>query len=202
MKRVFSGLVLFIGLVYGAAAAVPPDQLVRQTTDKVLSELTQNREALEQDKERLYALVDEIVLPHFDFERMSRFVLGKHWKSASPEQQEKFVAEFRTLLVRTYATALFEYTGQEVIFKPFRHEEGDRRAVVKTEVQQEDGPPIPMDYALIQNSDEWKVYDVKIENLSLVANYRAQYGRMVENQGLDALIASLSEKNKKLMSGQ
>lgn len=202
MKRVCMILVLFVGLVYGALAAVPPDQLVRQTTDEVLTELTENRDALEQDKERLYNMVNEIVLPRFDFERMSRYVLGQHWKSATPEQQEKFIAEFKTLLVRTYATALFEYTGQEVVYKPFRHEEGEKRAMVRTEVQPEDGPPIPIDYALIQNSDEWKVYDVKIENLSLVTNYRAQYGRIVQNQGLDALIASLSEKNKQLMSGQ
>lgn len=202
MKRAFSGLVLFMSLVCGAVAAVPPDQLIRQTTDEVLSELTQNREALEQDKQRLYELVNEIILPHFDFERMSRFVLGQHWKSASPEQQESFVAEFKTLLVRTYATALFEYTGQEVVYKPFRHEEGDKRAVVETEVQQQDGPAIPIEYSLIQKGEEWKVYDVKIENLSLVTNYRAQYGRIVESQGIDGLITSLSDRNKKLMGDQ
>lgn len=202
MKRVFPVLFLFIGLLHGAVAAVPPDQLVRQTTDKVLSQLTENREALEQDKQRLYQMVDKIVLPHFDFERMSQFVLGRHWNDASAEQQEKFIGEFKTLLVRTYATALFQYTGQEVVYKPFRHEEGDKRVVVKTEVQREDGPAIPIEYALTQKDEAWKVYDVRIEGLSLVTNYRAQYGRIVETQGIDQLIASLSEKNKKLMNSQ
>ena len=203
MKRLYLTLCLFVGLAAGvAAAAMPPDQLVRETTDKVLAELTANRDSLEQNPERLYQMVDEIILPHFDFERMSRYVLGKHWNNASAEQQQKFVGEFKTLLVRTYATALFEYTGQDIVYKPFRHKEGEERAVVRTEVQPEDGPAIPIDYALSQNSDEWKVYDIKIDGLSLVTNYRAQYDRIVQSKGIDVLIASLSEKNEKLTSGQ
>ena len=183
-----------------AVAATPPDEMVRQTADEVISELTENRDALEQKPELLYDMVEKIVLPHFDFERMSRYVLGQHWKDASPEQQKQFVAEFKTLLVRTYATALFEYTGQEIVYKPFRHEEGDKKAVVKTEIKPGDGPAIPIDYALLLNDDEWKVFDVRIDGLSLVTNYRAQYGRIVQTQGIAELIASLSQKNEKLMS--
>jgi len=202
MKRVYLMLCLFASLATGANAAMAPDELVRQTTEKVITQLAENRETLERNPEELYQLVDEIVLPHFDFERMSRYVLGRHWRDASPKQQEKFVAEFKTLLVRTYATALFEYTGQEIVYKPFRREEGDRKVVVKTEIQPQDGPAIPIDYALIRNSEEWKVYDVKIDGLSLVTNYRSQYGRIVQTKGVDELIASLTEKNEKLMSGQ
>lgn len=202
MKRVCLILCLFASVATGANAAMAPDELVRQTADKVLSELTENREALEQDPERLYKMVDEIVLPHFDFERMSRFVLGKYWRDAGAEQQEAFVAEFRTLLVRTYATALFEYTGQEIVYKPFRHQEGDKKAIVKTEIQPADGPAIPIEYALAQRGEEWKVFDVRIDGLSLVTNYRSQYGRIVQSQGVDELIASLSEKNERLMKSQ
>ncbi len=202
MKRIFLIACLFAGLATGANAAMAPDELVRQTADQVISELTENREELEKNPEELYRMVNDIVLPHFDFERMSRFVLGKHWRDATPEQQEQFVAEFKTLLVRTYATALFEYTGQEIVYKPFRHEEGDKKAVVKTEIQPDDGPAIPIEYALAQRGDEWKVFDVKIDNLSLVTNYRSQYGRIVQTKGVDELITSLADKNERLMSSQ
>ena len=206
MKKAILIFWLFAGLVVGLAgaahAAAPPDQLVRETTDEVLSQLTENRDAMKQNPERLYRMVNDIVLPHFDFERMSRYVLGKHWRDADPEQQEQFVEEFRTLLVRTYATALFEYTGQEIVYKPFRHEEGDKKAIVKTEVKAQDGPPIPIDYALMQEGEGWKVFDIKIDGLSLVTNYRSQYGRTIQTQGIDTLIASLSEKNEKLVNQQ
>lgn len=202
MKRIALMLCLFASLATGASASMAPDELVKQTADKVLSELTENRDRLENNPDQLYQMVNEIVLPHFDFERMSRFVLGKHWRDTNPEQQEKFVAEFKTLLVRTYATALFEYTGQEIVYKPFRHEEGDKKAIVKTEIHPQDGPAIPIEYALAQRSEEWKVYDVRIDGLSLVTNYRSQYGRVVQNQGVDELIASLKEKNDRLMKSQ
>lgn len=202
MKKAILIFWLFVGLTGAVAAAVPPDQLVRKTTDEVLSELTENRGAMEQNPQRLYRMVNEIVLPHFDFERMSLTVLGKHWRGANPEQQQRFVEEFSTLLVRTYATALLEYTGQEIVYKPFRHKEGDKKAIVKTEVKPEDGPPIPIEYALMQNGEEWKVYDIKIDGLSLVTNYRSQYGRTIQTKGIDTLIASLSEKNEQLVKDQ
>jgi len=200
MKRAF--LIFCVFAATAASAAMAPDELVRKTTDQVLAELTKNRETLESNPGKLYQMVDQIVLPHFDFERMSRYVLGKHWRDTSPEQQKQFIAEFKTLLVRTYATALFEYTGQEIVYKPFHHEEGDRKATVRTEIQPRDGPAIPIEYALLETEGEWKVYDVRIEGLSLVTNYRSQYGRIVQTQGIDKLIASLSAKNDKLMSGQ
>lgn len=101
MKRAMLMLLMFAGLAGAPQAAMSPDTLVQQTTDKVLSKLTENRDALEQNPDRLYRMVDEIVLPHFDFERMSRYVLGQHWKEISDEKQQEFVAEFQTLLVRT-----------------------------------------------------------------------------------------------------
>jgi len=204
MKRIqmmFAGLWL---VVAGAAqAAVPPDQLVKQTTDELLSEFTEKREMLKQDKKKLFGLVNEIVVPHFDMERMARYVLGQHWPQATGEQQQKFVEEFKTQLIRTYATALFEYTGDEkIVYKPFRHEEGDKRAVVRTEVPRVDGPSIPVEYRLIRNDDKWQVYDVVIENISTVQNYRAQYGAVINARGISGLIAALSEKNEKLASEQ
>ncbi len=181
-------------------AGQSPDLLVKETTDRVLSELTANREALQADVNQLYKMVDEIVLTHFDFNRMSKLVLGKHWKNASAAQREQFEQEFKSLLVRTYATALFEYTGQEIVYKPFHHKDGSDRATVKTEIVPSDGPRIPLDYALRKESDnKWRVYDVRIDGISLVTNYRTSYGRIIESEGIDTLIVSMSEKRKALM---
>lgn len=194
---------LWLGLTAASYAAQPPNELVRETTDELLAEFTEHREALEKDKERLYNLVNDIVVPNFDMQRMARYVLAQHWREATDEEKEKFIKEFQTQLVRTYATALFEYSGDlEIQYKPFRHEEGDERAVVKTEVPRSDGPSIPVEYRMILNDDQWQVYDVVIENISTVQNYRAQYGAVVNSQGMSGLIDALREKNERLMKEQ
>jgi len=194
---------LWLGSAVLAQAATPPDEFVRQKTDQLLTEFTENREALEEDKERLYALVSDIVVPHFDMRRMSRYVLGQHWRDTSDEEKEEFVKEFKTQLVRTYATAMFEYTGaQEIQYQPLRHEEGDDRAVVKTEVPRSDGPSVPVEYRMIRNGDQWQVYDVVIENISTVQNYRAQYGTVINSRGVSGLITALREKNERLLKQQ
>ena len=202
MKRLSLSLFLcaWVGLATAPATAsavpTPPDQLVKDTTNKVVKELADHRDELKNDSQKLYQMVNQVVLPHFDFERMSRYVLGRYWRQANPEQQKKFVEQFKTLLVRTYATALFQYTGQKITYKPFHHDEASKRAVVQTEVERSDGPPIPIDYSLSLDNDEWKVYDIKIDNLSLVTNYRSQYGEIVQTQGMDKLISDLSKKNQ------
>lgn len=187
---------IFWGMAY---AGQSPDALVKETTEKVITQLSDNREALEADVSLLYQMVDEIVLPHFDFTRMSKLVLGKHWKNASDTQRQRFEQEFKALLVRTYATALFEYTGQEIVYKPFRMKENSDRAVVKTEVVPNDGPRIPLHYALKKgNGDAWLVYDFRIDGLSMVTQYRTSYGHLIESRGMDKLIERLGEKRKAL----
>jgi phospholipid transport system substrate-binding protein len=187
-------------VVCGSAFAGPsPDLLVRETTDKVLSELNANRGNLQADPSLLYQMVDEIVLPHFDFQRMSKLVLGKHWKKVKDSQRQKFEQEFKALLVRTYATALFEYSDQEIVYKPYRREEGSDRAVIKTELIPSDGPAIPIDYALAKGGgDSWRVYDVRIDEISMVTNYRGTYGKIIDSRGVDALIELLAKKREAL----
>ena len=190
-------LVVFITAMAPAYAAQSPDLLVRETTDKVLSELSTNHEAMKADSSLLFAMVDSIVLPHFDFERMSKLVLGKHWKKATDGQRAQFVQEFKALLVRTYATALFEYTDQKIVYKPYRKKEGSKRALVKTEVVPSDGPKIPIDYALSQGKDDaWRVYDIRIDEISMVTNYRSSYGKIIDSEGMDSLIAQLGRKRE------
>jgi phospholipid transport system substrate-binding protein len=202
MKRQLYSLVLFAVVAlfnFSAAATIMPDALVKQTTDKLLSELTSNRKTLMEDANKLYRLVDELVLPHFDFRRMSQLVLGKYWRTANNDQREQFVEQFKNLLVRTYATALFEYTGQKIVYKPFRLKQGATRAVVKTEILQNDGPKIPFHYSLKLNEvGTWKIFDIRVDGISLVTNYRTSYSQMIKNSGIDSLISTLADKNKTL----
>jgi len=197
MKR---WLLLFLTLsMFGsvAAATIPPQELVRSTSDQVLARLKAERAAIDADNSKLYGLVDEIVLPHFDFERIARWVLGKYRRKASAAQLQAFTDEFRVLLVRTYATALNEYTDQPIDYLPLRKSEGEE-VVVRTEVQQPGAFPIPINYSLYLKGDAWKVYDVTIDGVSLVANYRTTFSREIRQKGLDKLIKQLGDKNREV----
>lgn len=193
------GLVLLLA----AAAIAPawaqegPRELVERTTEQALSRLEAQREQIEAEPHRLYGLVEDIVLPHFDFVRMSQWVLGRrHWIGASDEEKRRFVRAFRDLLVRTYATALFEYTGQAVNVLPLRGdpEEGDVR--VQTEVQSEGGP-IAINYRMYRNKrGEWKVYDLSVEGVSLLSSYRSSFASELRNTDLESLIQRLEQRAK------
>lgn len=179
-----------------AHVAMAPDQLIRQTTDIVLSEIKNEQSELKQDSGKLYAFVDKTVLPHFDFERMSRWVLGKYWRKFNDEQQTRFVTEFRHLLVKTYGLALLEYNDQEVTVQPAAIDADAGTSVVKTEIVQPGAPPVAIDYRLYQNPEKfWKVYDITIEGISLVANYRSSFSSVVRNKGPEGLLQYLIEKN-------
>jgi phospholipid transport system substrate-binding protein len=149
---------------------------------------------------KIVALTEEKILPHFDFERMSRIVLGRNWKNASKEQQAQFVSEFRTLLVRTYSSALAKYRNQNIVYKPMRAGAADTEVTVKTEIVQPGGPPVLVDYSLLKRDDGWKVYDVVIEGISLVTNYRGQFANEIKQGGMDSLIQKLAEKNRQSSS--
>ena len=197
MKRLFTAIVALLVVALAQAATPVPDQLVKDNVARIIELLKANRDTYARDHKKLYAMVHEQVLPHFDFRVMSRSVLGRYWRDASEEQREKFVNEFRDLLVRTYATALLKYTNEEVRYLPFRFNPNDKTSVVKTEVIQQGGPPIPINYSFYQTESGWKVYDVAIEGVSLVTNYRSTYATKVKNEGLDALIKSMGDANRK-----
>lgn len=184
-------------IALSASAEMPePQALVKEASDTMLLALEEHESELENDPQKIYSLVEEILIPHFDFERMARLALGVSWRGASAEQQARFVEEFRLLLVRTYATAMLEYTNEEIRFLPFRDDVEKGRVNVPMEVVQPNGPSIPMALSLYKNdSSEWKVYDVKIEGISLVTNYRSSFNRDIRTSGMDALIESLSKRN-------
>jgi phospholipid transport system substrate-binding protein len=190
--------VLLTGLLAGAPAWAiqAPQDLVQQTAEQMLSKLRSERQVIDQHPGRIYDLVNEIVLPHFDFERMSSWVLGKYWRTASPAQRAQFVQQFRTLLVRTYAKSLSSYTDNKITYLPMRPSSEPNDVTVRTEVDQPGGFPIPIDYSLYLKGDEWKVYDVTIDGVSLVTNYRTTFANQIRQDGLDKLIASLADRNQ------
>jgi phospholipid transport system substrate-binding protein len=198
-KGVAAALVLLLSSVASAAETAPQD-LVMKTTEHVMTVLNRDKAELEKDSTRIYSLINEYVLPHFDFERISKWVLGKYWRRADVASREQFTAEFRTLLVRTYGKALLEYSEQKIEFLPMRGKEGDTEVTVRSEIEQPGAFPIPIDYDLHLKDGVWKVYDVKIDSISLVANYRSTFGSEISKGGLDTLINNLAKRNKEAAS--
>ena len=187
MSLVFSGPVL---------AIQAPQDLVSDTTDKITSVLRVEQDKIKANPNRLYEVVDEVVLPHFDFHRMSSWVLGKYWRKANEKEREQFTQEFRVLLVRTYAKALNDNYDKKIDMLPVVMRKEGKEATVKTEVKQEAGFPIPIDYKMYIKDDAWKVYDVSVDGISLVANYRTSFAKEIRKDGLPKLIATLADRNK------
>jgi len=181
-----------------ARADMTPENLVHSTADVILAEIKKNRQLYANNYDRLYKMAEEKVLPHFDFRRMSQWVLGRAWRTATAEQRDKFVSEFRDLLVGTYSTALLSYKDQEIVYLPVPFKPTDTEALVKTEVKQGGGQPnIPIHYDFYKNSQgAWKVYDIKIDGVSIVVNYRSVYATKIRDKGLDGLIAEIAASNK------
>ena len=175
--------------------AETPDELVKRTAEDVLAVVKTDKDIQAGNQEKIFALAEEKILPNFNFDRVSRMVLGKNWTKASAEQKTAFQTEFRTLLLRTYATALSKYKNQTIEYKPLRMEDGANVASVKTSILQPGGQPIGVDYSLERKGEIWKVYDIVIEGVSLVTNYRSQFAQEIRTNGLDSLIKKLADKN-------
>lgn len=194
LKSVLLAALLLAGGQIMAEEAIPL-LIVQDTSTRMLASLKAEKEAIKKDPQRLQALVSEIVLPYFDFRRMSQWVLGRAWKGASDIQREKFINEFRTLLMRTYGRALAEYVDEKVNYLPYIHVEGSKKVQVRTEIEQPGGIPISISYSMYLRDGEWKVYDVSIDGVSLVMNYRSTFGRTIKKEGLDALIRKMVNHN-------
>jgi len=193
---------ILIVLPHAGHASVMPDVLVETTITELIDELQARRPELEQDKLKLFELVENVVVPHFEINMIARLVLGQHWRAANEVQRSEFAEEFKKLMIRTYATALFEYTGKERMeIKPLRMKDGDKRVKVKSTVILPGAPSVPVDYSFILTGDgDWKIYDVVIDGISLVTTYRSSYGQAVESKGLDVLIDELKTKNNNLVT--
>ncbi len=194
---------IFVLLAPGVNAVTQePDEVVKGTVSGVLDRLATEKEQLDAHPERIYDLIQELVIPHFDFPSMSKWVLGKtNWNGASSTQRDVFVEQFRTLLVRTYAKALLEYSHEEVQYRDVDKKANSNLVTVKTEVQQPGGgATIPIDYRMHISDGEWKVVDVAVDGISLVRSYRGSFASEIRENGLESLIAKLTDKNNKLAS--
>ncbi|HEY8084955.1 MAG TPA: ABC transporter substrate-binding protein [Methylophilaceae bacterium] len=176
---------------------VPPDQMVKTVSSEVLEIVKNDKDIQSGDTKKVTALAQEKVLPHFDFERMSRNALGKPWATATPEQQQAFVQEFRQLTTRTYSSALTKYRNQTIKYMPYTPQPNATEAKVKTLILQPGGQSIPVEYLLEKESDQWKVFDVVIDGLSLTAAHRGEYAAEVQQNGMDGLIKKLAAMNNK-----
>ncbi|MGH8643237.1 MAG: MlaC/ttg2D family ABC transporter substrate-binding protein [Gammaproteobacteria bacterium] len=183
-----------------ALAASTAQEVVMTTSDQVIARLRSEQQGLANHPEKVYALIDEIVLPHFDFVRMAALVLGKNWRATGKDQKIQFVREFRRMLVRTYSKALQNYTDEEIVYHPM-HGDGSRGLVtVKTEIVRAQGPAVPIDYRMHNRDGSWKVFDVVVEGISLVSTHRSEFDSAIRQGGIDGLIADLKGRNDKAIS--
>lgn len=181
-----------------AQTVMAPDVLAKSVTDEVITILRSDRSINGSNPDKLMGLIETKVLPHFNFTRMTRLAVGKNWRRASPQQQGALVEQFRVLLVRTYATAFTSYRDQTIVYRPLRMRPEDDDVVVKSQVVQPGGPPVAVDYSMEKTSKGWKVYDVAIEGVSLVQNYRSSFNGEIQRGGIDGLIQALDSKNRQL----
>jgi phospholipid transport system substrate-binding protein len=197
LRTFFLLLALVSGFNTGPALAAdtPPDVLARSTTQEVIAILKQDQEIRSGNMSKVYQLVEAKILPNFDFNRMTQLAVGRNWPRATPSQKQALVTQFRNLLVRTYSSSLTAFTNQTVEFRPLTMKPGDTDVTVHSEIRQPGGQPIPIDYSMYKTSFGWKVYDVTIDGVSLVTNYRASFASTVRQKGIDGLIKTLSDQS-------
>ena len=174
-----------------------PDLLVRRITDEVIGTVKRDPDIQAGSLQKIQALVDTRVMPHVNFQRMTAISVGRAWRGATPPQRQRLMDEFKTLLLRTYSGALTQVRDQTVDFKPMRARADDAEVVVRTEIKGR-GDPIQLDYRLEKTPEGWKIYDVNVLGVWLAdTSFKSQFAPVVASSGIDGLIASLSELNRK-----
>jgi phospholipid transport system substrate-binding protein len=180
------------------AQDLAPDALVKKITGEVVAIIKQDQDIRAGNQQKLNALVDAKVVPHFNFSHMTALAVGRNWPKASAEQQKALTSEFRTLLVHTYSSALATYKNQVIEVKPLRVGAGDADVTVRTQVKQPGAEPASIDYSMEKTPNGWMVYDVVVGGVSLVTNYRETFNAEIRDGGVDGLIKSLAGKNRAL----
>ncbi|MEC4747990.1 ABC transporter substrate-binding protein [Methylomicrobium sp. Wu6] len=201
------GLCLFLMALLPVSGAysqdlLPPQQAIQDASDKLKNRLQD--QSFKNDFAKITQFVNEVILPHTDFDKISALVLGKLWKTASPDERERFKKEFQMLLVRTYSRAFLEFKEWSVRFLPIDMESGSNKVIVKTEVLQPGIQPVGVNYRMfLSEAGQWKVYDIMIEGVSLVTNYRTTFTNEVQQKGsLSAVIDGLAKRNTEALSAR
>jgi phospholipid transport system substrate-binding protein len=202
MRGFLTGIALASYAAASAHAEVPPDVLVKTVTLEVVEIIAKDKDIQAGDKRKVIDLVEAKVLPHFSFPSMTALAMGQNWPKASAEQKKRLTEEFKTLLVRTYASALAAYSDQKFDFRPLRARPTDTDVTVHVRVLQSGAQPITIDYGMEKTASGWKTYDVAVGGVSLVVNYRTEFSNQVRDVGVDGLIRNLQAKNQTLGSGE
>jgi len=194
-------LALVTGILVASVAHAQfeaPDVLVKNVTTEVVELIAKDKQIRAGDRGKLVQLIEAKVLPHFNFQSMTALAMGQSWNKANAEQKKVLIEEFKTLLVRTYASALAAYSEQRFDYRPLRARPTDTDVTVQVRVIQPGAQPVPIDYSMERTGSGWKVYDVMVGGVSLVANYRTEFNGTVRTSGVDGLIKNLQAKNRSL----
>jgi phospholipid transport system substrate-binding protein len=179
-----------------------PQPVIADTISELIERLEESREQIKQDDSIAYDISDELIAPHIDFPRIARLVIGKYWRSASEEQRQRLIEEIRTLLIRSYVTAMTSYVDDiidhkdSIHYQPSRYKPGDRKASVRATIEIDKGRTVEVQYQVYLKDGQWKIYDIRIEGISLAITYRTSFGETIRREGLDSLIAQLEERNR------
>jgi phospholipid transport system substrate-binding protein len=197
MKTIAATILLWaLALALPALAQeVTPDALVKSVTLEVIDIIAKDKDIKAGSRAKLVQVIEAKVLPHFNFTAMTALAMGQNWSKANAEQKKQLTEEFKTLLVRTYASALAAYSEQKFDFRPLRAKPTDTDVTVNVRVLQPGAQPVTIDYSMEKTANGWKCYDVMVGGVSLVANYRTEFANTVRNSGIDGLIKDLSKKN-------
>lgn len=205
----FLTTLLFIGTA-SLAQAIPepetpddPQLLIANTVNELVDRLEKNRDKIKQDDSIAYQISDELIAPHIDFPRIARLVVGKYWRDATEDQRKRLIEEIRTLLTRSYVTAMTSYVDEiighknSIHYQPSRYQPGDRKASVRAAIQIDKGKTVDVQFQVYFKDGKWKIYDISIEGISLAITYRTSFGETIRRDGIDNLIAQLEERNRK-----
>lgn len=188
---------LLPGMSIPAAAEQGPVEMLRETTDRIMRIIEEDPGVLE-DQARLRVIASDIIFPHVDFVTLSRWVLGKHWRQATPAQREIFTNEFRELLLNTYLRSVTGYRDNKIHYQPLRQVPTDGKAVVHAHVETPGSPTVKADFRLLQKGQEWLIYDVAIDGVSLVTTHRSSFSELIRRNGIAGVIAQLEARNAKI----
>ena len=200
MLKNFNSVILAITLIFGSSFAFaqehPAQSMVVSSITTMLDVLKNERDRIKAEPAYLQSRVDELIVPNLDFSTMTKLAVGKFWRKADAAQKTELVVEFKTLLLNTYTGALTQYSGESIEFEPFRAEERDDRAVVRSTFSQSGGSDVPVIYKL-RDKDGWGIYDIEVNSISLVTSYRSAFANEISNGGIAGLIETLKERNNK-----
>lgn len=204
LKQISIILILFVTFAMPwlliADQSRSPDEVIETAASSIVEQMKGRRDYLSENREELYALINEILVPHFDMRYAGHLVLGKHWKTATKEQRDRFIDVFYEFLLQSYANGVLKFDDDKITVFPTEVGADDKRAVVKTEVLLDDGSRVPVNYSMRLSKAGWRVYDVRIEGVSYIQNYRNQFNAEISALGIEAVIERLQLETEKSLS--